>query len=73
MPELFAARPLSDWVKAVDAQVDPVHKGVLGRTLFEFDVSLPPTAFDAWLQAPANAKDPAYFAMSKAIQGSCAR
>lgn len=68
MPELFAAKPLSNWVQALDAQVDTVHNGVLGKTLFQFDVSVPPAAFDAWLKAPANAKNPAYFAMSKAIQ-----
>jgi len=68
MPGLFASKPLGDWVQAIDAQVDTAHNGVLGQTLFQFDVSLPPGEFNAWLQAPANAKDPAYFAMSKAMQ-----
>jgi hypothetical protein len=68
MPGLFDRKPLSDWVSAVDGQVDPAHTGVLGPVVFAFDVSLPPTAFQSWFSAPADAKDPHYFALSKALQ-----
>ncbi|HMD69960.1 MAG TPA: hypothetical protein VKF41_01380 [Bryobacteraceae bacterium] len=68
MPGIFDRKPLGDWVAAVDGQIDSAHTGVLGPVVFSFDVSLPPTAFQAWFGAPANAKDPRYFAMSKELQ-----
>lgn len=70
MPGLFdgGKPPLSAWVSAVDQQVDPGSTGVLGETLFTFDVALPPEAFAPWFATSANGKDPMYFAMSKAVQ-----
>jgi hypothetical protein len=70
MPGLFdgGKPPLSAWVSAVDQQVDSGKTGVLGETLFTFNVALPPEAFAPWFATSANAKDPMYFAMSKAVQ-----
>lgn len=67
MPGVFAGN-LNGWVTALDAHINKPSTGMLGQTLYTFDVSLPPAAFQAWFQAPANGKDPRYFAMSKAIQ-----
>ncbi len=68
MPGLFDTKPLSDWVSAVDGQVDSAGKGILGETLFTFDVSLPPEAFECWFNTSANKLDPQYFALSITLQ-----
>jgi hypothetical protein len=70
MPGLFdgGKPPLSAWVDAVDKCVDAAQTGLIGETLLSFDVSLPSSAFAGWFQAPANATDPRYFAVSLAIQ-----
>ena len=71
MPGLFDnGKPaLSDWVAALDQSVEAGKTGVLGETLFSFDVSLAAGVFDAWYNAPANGNDKRYLAMSRAIQG----
>jgi len=62
---------LSEWVMDLDNHSDATQSngtGLLGNTLITLDVSLPGKVVAAWLNAPADEKDPAYMRMSRNIQ-----
>jgi hypothetical protein len=53
----------NDWV----AEITPAG-GRLGNSLVSLSLAMPPAALRAWLNAPANQKDPVYKRMSMALQ-----
>ncbi|MGA7410244.1 MAG: hypothetical protein WBW33_07145 [Bryobacteraceae bacterium] len=64
--------PVSDvasWAIDFDKVTEQVSSGHLGESLVALDVAVNPDLLGIWLQAPTNAKDQAYFALSTSIQG----
>lgn len=67
---------LAEWAMDLDKHADATQDngtGMLGNTLLTLDVSLPGKVVAAWLNAPADAKDPAYMRMSRNIQRAMRR
>lgn len=67
------ARSFSTFLRNLDDYIEGIaHNGVntFGDTLVELEVSVPGGVLEAWLDAPASKKDPAYLAMSVAIQAA---
>ena len=59
---------VASWAIDFDKVTEQVPSGHLGESLVALDVAIDPDLMGIWLQAPANAKDPAYFALSISIQ-----
>lgn len=70
------AASLHEWIGDLDNQATAVGgtgTGDLGNVLYSLDVSLPGKVVAAWLNAPADARAEAYFAMSRNIQQALRR
>jgi hypothetical protein len=59
---------VASWAIDFDKVTEQVPSGNLGESLVALDVAVNPDLLKIWLQAPTNAKDPAYFALSTSIQ-----
>lgn len=67
------ARSFSTFLRNLDDYIEGIaHNGVntFGDTLVALDLSVPGGVLEAWLDAPASKRDPAYLAMSVAIQAA---
>lgn len=67
------ARSFSTFLRNLDDYIEGIaHNGVntFGDTLVSLEVSVPGGVLEAWLDAPASKRDPAYLAMSLAIQAA---
>jgi hypothetical protein len=67
------ARSFSTFLRNLDDYIEGIaHNGVntFGDTLVALEVSVPGGVLEAWLDAPASKRDPAYLAMSVAIQAA---
>ena len=64
---------LGAWTTALLDAVNPPQPGILGKTLLELDVALPPDVFAGWCTAPADPRGPAYVSLSLSMQASLRR
>jgi hypothetical protein len=68
-----ASRSFNTFLRNLDDYIEELeHNGVntFGDTLIALELSLPGPVLEPWIRAPGNKKDPAYFDMSRAIQGA---
>ncbi|HLK20634.1 MAG TPA: hypothetical protein VKT81_16885, partial [Bryobacteraceae bacterium] len=62
------AGDVANWAIDFDKVTEQAPSGKIGESLVALDVAVNPDLLKIWLEAPANGKDPAYFALSTTIQ-----